>query len=361
MAVAVVGGLTALAACSGKGRPPYIDEGDPHSGNVVANGGATTNPDLSASGAPATGASGSGATGSTGGDNLAALDPDKVYMIGTLATAQRTFNLGLADVLDARTYTLGVPTDGSPYVMHGTLLYATVGDGFRELVPEYSGSDPPDDVPYPEDPQANDRKVAAPCPDGEPAVNYVAGPEAQLVYFCHDTIWYQEGRKLGPISLAFQALGYGDLALLWGGSHDFTIMNLADLEPRLVMERDPLKAKAPLTARARNNGFIYVMEGEALDTFELHETDVEGNVTVVGAYPALPAGTVTSPFHGAKLDGQGNLFVAVRWLDTTKREELLVAKLELSGASTLVYQSVTDKAHVLLHQVPNMHGLFTGP
>jgi hypothetical protein len=348
---AVLAVACALPACSNKARAPYVDVSSHPPGTGNPDGGASGEPDLTA-GAPGTGAeTGTGAaTGNGSGTGNGTLNPNKVYLISTLATAERSFNLGYADPFTPRTYTLAVPADISPYVIHGTLLYDTVNEGFFEMVDDYSGSASPDTVPYPDDPKANDRAVDAPCPDDKPAVNYVAGPEAQLVYFCHDTNWYQNGKKLGPIQLGFEALGHDDLALVWK-SQPFAVMHLTDLTPQLIDD------ELPIAVRASNKGFVYAIQG--LRSLELHETDAKGNVTVLGNYP-LPLDSTNVTLEGARLDGQRNLFLFATWTDT-KNPERLIVEMEFGGESKIIYHSVTDDPYIVIEPGVVPEGLFTGP
>jgi hypothetical protein len=284
--------------------------------------------------------------------DLSELDPDEVYLFGTLVEGQLGVD-ALAHWREPNVYTVGF--DGSVSarfikLWQGQLVYTLFnGQGIRISIPELQSSLKPIDLKYPAEPLKDDPIVSTPpCPaEGHGPQVFATSPDGRLIYRCPDLDWYEDGTKVwvsgddGPEPIL--SFGYDGVLLLAGPS----LMSLEDGEPHPIQG---LGSSKVLTARASMGGFHVVLTPEmGGDTAELWSVTPEGGAERIASYEPSPAGA--TDFGRAVLAGNDDLFQLAR-----SEPYDIVVRRSRDGESEVVYTEADDPR-------VKMHGstIFTGP
>jgi hypothetical protein len=318
---------------------------------------------------PRAGRGGSGGSGSGGsGDSvasdedagpamepdptLALLDPEEVYIFGTLSEGACYLD-AIAPVLapdralvgfdcGARaSHTYVRPTDGR-------LIYSIAGEGSVHAFECDGCVHATAGMAYPSDPTANDEPVMTAC-DRAAAflMTFQVAADGETVARCHDDRWYRaDGSEFAAgISSALLRLGHAGTALIADGVLDLATAEVAPLSG--------LAELAPLCVRAREDGYwAAVQPADAAAMPELWHVGFDGAAELLGTYPEPPPNQ--SVMFESELDGEGRLVQFAS--DTTETFRDTIIRRDIEGASELIYDEADDPV-VKLH----ISGLFTGP
>ncbi len=281
--------------------------------------------------------------------HLEIFDLDEVYLFGTLSEGACYLD-AVAPVLAPDEAVVGFDCgadeeSGQIRPTDGRLLYTANGGGFVFRCDGCRYARP--GIAYPKDPQANDDPIPMPSCDSYPASTsgLLVSPDGAILHYC-GAAWYDEqGRKITERPL--YSLGASGTAL-----EDDGVLDLASLT---VVPFSGLPATKPLTARADPDGYRLVLASDADPTArELWFVGLDGNATMRGAYPPLPAGH--SVGGTPRLDASGRLYELSRYTSGNAVLRDAVVRRSVDGQSDVVYDEANDpivKVHI--------SGLFTGP
>ncbi len=283
----------------GMGAPPAIPMTEPPDmiPPVAGNGGAASDPaGMGGSDQP---------SGSDECEPLRALNPNDVYVLGTLIEGQAQFD-ALAHWSDPNRALVGFPggLDEESAVIHpldGTLFYMeSYGGNYRFQTGRCLRRGDP--LPgYPEPGDNHDPIVPFPCEERPYGRTLLINPQGAIAVDCVGSWRDLEGGILYEGQL--QVLSYGSLGRLLTRQGLFSIEE-GVLHPFVGLP--DLAEHYPLAWRAVEDGFWVVLAGaDATFDRQLWFVDVSGAAEIVGDY--APSGMVPG-FGGIAIAGDGTLF-----------------------------------------------------
>ena len=334
----------ALAGASAAGRGGRAGEGvSGTSANGGAGAGGNGDGDVDAGTLP------------VGDPTLDQLDPDEVYIFGTLSEGACYLD-AIAPVLAPDRALVGFDCSASLGVAYirpddGRMIYAQFGGrdavyGFRCDGCSYV-TGPAD---YPDAPLANDEPMPTPACDASAFMGqFTVTAEGELAYRCQDGQWYDAdgealaGLRVDPASLL--SIGHEHTALLTDG--------VVDLETGELAPWEGLTQPRVIAVRAVPDGYwIAVQPEDAMQPPELWEVAFDGTAMSLGVYPDPPADQEV--LSQRRLDGEGRLVQFAR--DTTEVFRDTIIRRSIEGESAVIYDEADDPV-VKLH----ISNLFTGP
>jgi hypothetical protein len=283
-------------------------------------------------------------------NTLRQLDPDEVYLIGTLTegscgqdalTHWSNPNLALtgfgcynrADAAVIR------PSDGA-LLISDTIAGVTVfhEDACVTRKEGWFGDG--------SNPLANDGQLATPCALSTSFVgsSLELAPSGKAAYWC-GAAWFSSSGGL-LYSGSADVLAYDGARLL---TRDGVFDIATQTQQRLV----DLPEAPVLTARVVSDGFWLVLQGEPSDGATLWHVAHDGRAEQVADYPSPPARANLG--YSARVAGDGTLFQLATNLEDGALRDLIVRR-SLFGGSEIVYDEA-DAPLVRIH----VSGLVTGP
>lgn len=357
-------GVGVTSACGGEDRAPFISSAPPSKSDAGSGGRDPDSDDTPGGNAGSFDSAGSADAGGDGPESAGAgggtgvvltmgpLDPNEVYLLGTLRPGSSGWD-ALAHWSNPNRYTVGFSSeinDRSVQIWKGQLVYRSfVERGLRIFQPDLTSTLKADDLDYPRDPERNDPILKTPpcSAEDDGPLTFLTSPDDRLIYQCPDEAWYEDGEKVVDSMPAAEgrllALGYDGVVLVDPISRRFAVMSLADGQQHILDANFP-ETYRPIAYRTAKDGFHIVAEREANDpTPELWLITPDGSASRVGSYP-IPLDGINYQPYNAVLSGKDELFEP----GYDASNDLILLR-DLSGTSKIVYTEATDprvKIHI---------------
>jgi len=283
------------------------------------------------------------------------LDPDEVYLLGTLAegSARRA---AVAHYLAPDRPVVGftrIHRRNAQVRSDGTLIYMnTFEDILREFhcdaCPGFSRGDS-----YPRDVLANDTILPTPpCDPDVPRMelrDFLLGPDGRRIHRCGvSRTWYDPSGAVVASGVTPLVLGWDDHALLNGA-----VLDLASGATTTITGLPTDPACRTIARRAdASGGFLVGIDCMSGGT-TLHSITHEGVATLEGVYPAPPSG------YTIRLEQRisGDRALVSFALGPSAAEDAIIRRT-IEGVSEVVYtEEMTPSPTVLIH----ISGLVSGP
>lgn len=291
--------------------------------------------------------SSSSSSGAGGGGDADILDPNEVYLSGTMQEGACDKN-ALAHWSTPDQAIVGFDCyfeGGTIRPTDGRLIYKnTFENDVREFHCDgaclFNGT-------YPATPLANDPELALLPACGNTLTVYLVAPDGTVLHRCPSAQgeWYDEaGNVVWADPYHFlQHLGYDGLAM----TDDDKIVDLATSSSTPLTGLPRMATIHGMRALPTGGFWLLVQANEELGGYALWQAGADGVATVVGTFPSVPTGiTVFTAGAPPQLDASGAVFdIGTR---TATGEDVIVRR-DLSGTSALVYDEATDplvKVHI---------------